>query len=87
MDILPWFVAGSWMDRSSPGEATSPRLLVEKVWLSPDCFRACLFGLWLAGYAEKAVVQRKLLCRKSCCFEFHCLATWLAVWAVNRRIV
>jgi hypothetical protein len=40
--------------------------------------RACLFGLWLAGCAGKAAVQRKLLCRESCCSELNCLATWLA---------
>jgi hypothetical protein len=41
--------------------------------------RACLFGLSVAGCPGKAAVQRKLLSRKSCCFEFHCLASWLAV--------
>jgi hypothetical protein len=33
-------------------------------------FRACLFGLWLAGYAGKAVVQQKLLRRKAAFLNF-----------------
>jgi hypothetical protein len=40
--------------------------------------RACLFGLSVAGCGRKADVQRKLLCRESCCFEFYRLATWMA---------
>jgi hypothetical protein len=43
-------------------------------------FRACLFGLWLAGCAEKAAVQGKLLCRESCCSELNRLASYLAGW-------
>jgi hypothetical protein len=37
--------------------------------------RACLFGLSVASCTRKAAVQRKLLCRESCCSEFHCLTT------------
>jgi hypothetical protein len=40
-------------------------------------FRACLFGLSVAGCVGKAAVQEKLLCRESRCSEFCCLATWL----------
>jgi hypothetical protein len=42
--------------------------------------RACLFGLWLAGCAGKAAVQRKLLCRENCCSELNRLASCLAGW-------
>jgi hypothetical protein len=37
--------------------------------------RACFFELSVAGCVGKAVVEGKLLCRQSCCFEFHCLTT------------
>jgi hypothetical protein len=42
--------------------------------------RACLFGMWLAGCAGKAAMQRKLLCRESCCSELNRLASCLAGW-------
>jgi hypothetical protein len=42
--------------------------------------RACLFGLAVAGCGWLCCCVVKLLCRKSCCYYFHCLATWLAVW-------
>jgi hypothetical protein len=38
-----------------------------------------LFGLWLAGCAGKAAVQKKLLCRKSCCVEKAAVLNF-AVW-------
>jgi hypothetical protein len=43
-------------------------------------FRACLFGLWLAGCAGKAAMQRKLLCREICCSELNRLASCLVGW-------
>jgi hypothetical protein len=51
---------------------------MQKSGTKRSLFRACLFGLWLAGCVGKAAVQEKLLYRESCCCEFNYLATWLA---------
>jgi hypothetical protein len=42
----------------------------------PRRLRACLFGLWLAGCAGEAAVQKKLLFQ---ILSFGYLAGWLAV--------
>jgi hypothetical protein len=58
-----------------------PRTFSERTNADPPHgrLRAYLFGLSVAGCTGKAAVQGKLLCRKSCCSEFYCLASWLAV--------